>query len=174
MDAVLDEARDRGVKTVRLEVIDANEAAVALYRVIGFEHVRDVEVWTLERDPGPGGAAETAVDDALALIRSLRREREPWQRDDGSVQRMRELGRPLRALAVADGAVVFRLSDTLASVVQVEARTEDAAASLLASVRAEATTLHALNLPTDVPAAAALRALGGRVDFRQHELALDI
>jgi ribosomal protein S18 acetylase RimI-like enzyme len=109
MNGVLDEARGRGVRVVRLEVIDRNEPALRLYEGIGFEHERDVEVWSLEAQPDGGAEVRNvALDEAHDRIRSLRREREPWQRDDGTVARLAELDPPPRAFAAGDGATIFR------------------------------------------------------------------
>src|SRR5678816_1754646 len=44
MEAAADEARSRGVRDLRLEVIDRNGPAVQLYRQLGYEHVRDLDV----------------------------------------------------------------------------------------------------------------------------------
>ena len=172
MDGVLEEARARGVGLVRLEVIDANEPAVRLYDRLGFRHVRDVAVWTLDADPGDSGAREASLDEAHARTRELRTEREPWQRDDGTVERLREATPPPYGLVDEDGAAVFRVSGPAASLLQLGASTEAAAERLVRAVRAEGTSLHALNYPESHAATRALRALGGRVDFHQHELEL--
>ena len=55
MDAVHEEARARGVAHVWLEVIVENRPAIALYERLGYELVRDLEVWSLpaaRRRPG--------------------------------------------------------------------------------------------------------------------------
>ena len=48
MRGVLDEARARGLREVWLEVLVQNEPAIRLYEKLGFEHERELEVWTLE------------------------------------------------------------------------------------------------------------------------------
>jgi hypothetical protein len=129
-------------------------------------------VWTLDAEVEPDGADELALEPALETIRRLRTAPEPWQRADATVQRVRELGRPVRAFGSDGGAVVFRAGGPALAVLQIGAGDEPAAGNLFRAVRAEGTSVHVLNLPTDQPAAAALRSLGGRVDVRQHELAL--
>ena len=52
MAAVHDEARARGVERVWLECIVENTQALALYEELGYEHVRDVEVWSLDGGDG--------------------------------------------------------------------------------------------------------------------------
>ncbi len=91
MEGLHEEARSRGVERVWLEVIVENTGAIALYEQLGYGHVRDLEVWSL---PGAAGEASEAreVDaaEAHAWIREHRVEREPWQRDDVSLQRVAE------------------------------------------------------------------------------------
>ena len=174
MDGLLEEARSRAVRIVRLEVIDRNEPALRLYEGLGFEHERDVEVWSLEGEPARSAPRERDVADALERMRGLRREREPWQRDDATVTRLLELDPPPRAFVEEDGAAIFRVSGPYASLLQLAAASDEAAKTLVLAVRAEGAALHALNLPQGHPAARAIDALGGRVDFRQHELALEL
>ena len=52
MAAVHDEARARGAERVWLECIVENTQALALYEELGYEHVRDVEVWSLDGGDG--------------------------------------------------------------------------------------------------------------------------
>jgi ribosomal protein S18 acetylase RimI-like enzyme len=174
MDGLLDEARRRAVRVVRLEVIDRNEPALRLYEGLGFEHERDVEVWSLAAGEDEASVREASVDEALERTRALRREREPWQRDDATVRRLGEFDPPPRAFVADGGAAIFRASGPAVSLLQLEAESDDAAVTLVRAVRAEGTGLHSLNLPHGHPAALALGALGGRVDFVQHELALEL
>jgi ribosomal protein S18 acetylase RimI-like enzyme len=48
MRAVLDEARSRGLREVWLEVLVQNEPAIRLYEKLGFEIVRELEIWSLD------------------------------------------------------------------------------------------------------------------------------
>jgi ribosomal protein S18 acetylase RimI-like enzyme len=173
MEGVLAEARERGLRTVRLEVIDRNEPAIRLYEGLKFEHERDVEVWSLAaEEPATPHTAETAVEEALRRTGALRVEREPWQRDDATVRRLLELDPPARAFAQDGGAAIFRAAGPAVSLLQLASDADDAAEDLVRAVRAEGAGLHALNLPYGHSAARAIEALGGRVDIRQHELAL--
>jgi ribosomal protein S18 acetylase RimI-like enzyme len=83
MRAVLDGARARGIREVRLEVIRENERAIPLYERLGFERTRGLELWLL--DGAPGNVEEVPAAEAHARVRSIRAHREPWQRDDGTV-----------------------------------------------------------------------------------------
>src|SRR3954453_13620616 len=91
MRAVLDEARIRGVREVWLEVLVQNDPAIRLYEKLGFEDVRGIDVWILDRVAAGEEVPETSVDDAHEVIRSKRLAREPWQRDDDTLARLLEL-----------------------------------------------------------------------------------
>jgi ribosomal protein S18 acetylase RimI-like enzyme len=165
MEAVLDEARERGVREVRLEVIVENERAIPLYERLGFERTRGLEVWSL---PGvPGAVREADAEQVHAWIRAHRRDREPWQRDDGTLAHLDDLV----GLEAEDAAAVVRVAGGRVSVQQI-AGSDVALRELLAASRALGDSVHVLNLPAGHPAGAALRDLGGRIDVRQHEMAL--
>jgi ribosomal protein S18 acetylase RimI-like enzyme len=165
--AGLDAARGRGCRRAWLEVIDRNEAAVRLYDRLGFERERDVIVWSLDGHDQAAAAARTpTVDDAQAWIAAHRPSREPWQRADASLARMRER-RTLRALAVErDGEVAAAMiHDDTPSVLQIAALDEAAAADLLRGREARMS-----NAPAGEPASRALEQLGARLVVSQHEM----
>lgn len=166
MHALHDEARSRGVERIWLEVIVENTQAHALYVDLGYEHVRDVGVWSLAR--GDGVAALVAADEAGAWIRAHRAGREPWQRDDPSLGKLDGI----QGLAVDGAAALVRVTGDRVGVVQLAGET-GALVSLLDGARSLG-DLSVLNLPDDHPAAAALAELGGRVAVRQHELVLTL
>jgi len=89
MRALHDQARERGVRRVWLEVVDRNVGALALYEKLGYRTVRDVEVWSLPAKGGPSEAREVPAAEAQARIGTLGAGREwfkPWRtvtgRDD--------------------------------------------------------------------------------------------
>lgn len=178
MDAVIDEAGSVGAGCVRLEVIEQNVAARRLYEQLGFRRVRDLEVWSLERVDGPPvGAREIDADDARAWIAAHRPSPEPWQRADATLDRMLTAGRSFDALSVERdagrvGAAVFTSPGGTASVLQLAAVDEGAAADLLAAIAGRGDGLRLVNAPSGEPASEALARLGGRVDVRQLELEL--
>jgi GNAT superfamily N-acetyltransferase len=170
MEALHAQARRLGLREVWLEVIDANETAFSLYRSLGYEVARWVEVWSLEHDGPRGSAREVSLEQARGRIRELRRADEPWQRADGTLDRLAQLGPAPRGLLADGGAAVVRVADGRASLVQIAGRAE-AARELIATARAHG-PIAVLNLPEDDPAAAALRSLGGTVTIRQREMRL--
>lgn len=163
--AALDAAREAGVERVTLEVLEQNDAARRLYEQLGFERTRDLEVWSL---PGaPGEAAEVPASEARAWLRARRTEREPWQRDDASLDGLSGL----RGLMVDGAAAVVRTAGDRVVVLQLGGEPA-ALRKLLAGARSLGETLSLVNLPAHAPAAGVLEELGGRVDARQHEMEL--
>ena len=48
LDAIVDEARRRGYDQVRLDVVDTNPRAKALYRHVGFKEIKTVKIGLLK------------------------------------------------------------------------------------------------------------------------------
>jgi ribosomal protein S18 acetylase RimI-like enzyme len=136
--------------TVLLEVIDANEPAIKLYESLGFEKTRVLEVWSVEAPEVP---AESAARSTLGQANL------PWQREDAS------LPPDYERLEVDGGAMLIRG----ATVFQLEARDEDAAAALLS----RGTTINYVNVPEGDVACGALARLGGELRLKQFEMVLD-
>lgn len=167
MEAVLDEARGRDLHEVRLEVIVENERAIPLYERLGFELTRGLEVWSL---PGaPGAVREVDAKQAHDWIREHRRDREPWQRDDGTLAHLDDLV----GLEGDGAAAVVRVAGGAVSVLQL-AGNEGALREVLSAAQALGDAVRVLNLPVGHPAGSALRELGGRIDVRQHEMTLTL
>jgi GNAT superfamily N-acetyltransferase len=161
MDALHERARARGLKRVWLEVIVENAAAFALYEKLGYRTVQDLEVWTLPgTDDEPPGREVPALE-ARALIPV---KHEPWQRADGTLANYDDV----RGWITDSGAMLFceRAS------AQLQQYTGDPE-PLIRALRTFK-DVYILNLPAGDPAAEALRALGGTVVVRQHEMVLDL
>ena len=178
LDAAIESAREAGCSTVWLEVVDRNAAAVALYRAHGFAQVRDLTVWSL---PAPDRAGEAtctvAAQEAAAWIAGHREEREPWQRADRTLARLREAAAALRGVVLERsgeiaGAAVYRDANTV-SVFQLAAADDGAAAALLCAA-ANGRDLHVTNAPADGRVSRVLEAHGANAIAGQHEMRLDL
>lgn len=169
MRAVLDEAGARGLEEVSLEVLVQNEPARRLYEQLGFEAVRELEIWEAEASNTvllePDSVSGVAVEDAQRGIAALRTAPEPWQRADESLAHVDDL----QGLAADGGAAVYPSAGGRASILQL-AGSAEAAGQLLAAILAQNPAALWVNAPADDPALDAFRALGGRVSERQTEL----
>ncbi|HEU5215403.1 MAG TPA: GNAT family N-acetyltransferase [Gaiellaceae bacterium] len=167
MRALHEQARERGIRRVWLEVIFENSGAFALYEKLGYRTVRDVEVWSLSEaaeEDDSGQANEVPAAEACARIRELRSGREPWQRADATVEHYGDA----RGLVTEAGAALFRAT-TAVQALQLAGDVEP----LLRRLRLLG-AVSVLNLPVDDPAAQALRSLGAEVVVRQHEMLLEL
>jgi ribosomal protein S18 acetylase RimI-like enzyme len=166
MRALHEQARERGIRRVWLEVITENVGAFALYEKLGYRTVRDVEVWSLPAAAESESATqEVSASEALERIRELGSGREPWQRAGETVARYGDA----RGLVSDEGAAVYRRTGENVQLVQIAGNAEP----LLRSLRTFG-PVSILNLPEDDPAAAAFRLLGGSVTIRQHEMLLEL
>ncbi len=168
-------AAARGCDEVWLEVIDRNLAAVALYAKLGFERVRDVVVWSRPPARDEAGAGHrVAPEEAQAWIAGHRRGREPWQRSDAAVAKVR--GPLAGAVVESDGertaAALFTDGREQVTVLQIAARDESAARDVLRAAAGAGRILRLANVPADDPASRALEELGANVVARQHEMRL--
>ena len=171
MRGVIDEARARGLGRIWLEVLVQNEPAIRLYEKLGFETVRDLDVWTLEGLAFQKHKARSVpVEQAQARIRAERTWREPWQRADETVANVDQV----EGLESERGAVLFRRSGERVSLLQGVAPDEAGALELLQAFPAEATALQWLNGPEGDPFNAAIASLGGTLAHRQHEMLLEL
>jgi GNAT superfamily N-acetyltransferase len=161
MRALHEQARERGVRRIWLEVIVENTGALALYEKLGYEHVQDVEVWTLPGADGEHAGREVPV---AAVQAQLSDRHEPWQRADGTLANYDDV----RGLVTDTGAMLFCLRSS-AQLQQYTGEPEP----LLRALRTFGDA-YILNLPAADPAASVLRVLGGSVRVRQHEMLLEL
>jgi ribosomal protein S18 acetylase RimI-like enzyme len=167
MEALADEARARGVKRLWLEVLVQNEPAIRLYEKLGYEHVRELEVWQLERhERERHDVTQIPVETALGRTR----DRLPWQRADATVVNLGDA----KAFENPRGTLIYRPSTDATVVLQVAAASEDAARELLAALPPETTAVRYLNGPTGDPVNEALGVLGATQTERQHEMLLEL
>jgi GNAT superfamily N-acetyltransferase len=165
MRALHEQAAERAVRRIWLEVIVENTGGFALYEKLGYRTVRDVEVWSLPAGGDFGEAREVTAGEAHARIQELRSGREPWQRADGTLAHFADA----HGLATETGAAVYRAAGERIQLVQIAGEPEP----LLHALRALG-PITVLNLPQDDAAVPALRALGGSVVVSQHEMLLEL
>jgi ribosomal protein S18 acetylase RimI-like enzyme len=142
---------------VSLEVIEQNEPAIRLYRDLGFEQTRMLEIWMLN---GEVPEAEARAVEPQPLGRSD----VPWQSADESLPAGYE------RLEVDGGAMLFRRGPLGVTVLQLEARDEAAARQLIGAAARGVEALRYVNAPAGEPGSAALRSLGATLEVRQLEL----
>jgi ribosomal protein S18 acetylase RimI-like enzyme len=182
MESVIAEARERGCRTVQLEVLEQNAGAIALYRALGFHAWRNLDVWALGTPLPDAGAREIPTSEARAWIAARRTAPEPWQRADDSLDRFDLPENPLRALELGAGgtragAAGVLVSGGRASLLQLVAEGADPVATaraLLAGAGAWAPSVRFLNVPSEHPAAKALAGAGATLEARQFEMTLTL
>ena len=144
---------------VTLEVLEQNEPAIRLYEQLGFTRTRVLEIWSLTAELPAAEARSTEA-------RPLGQAGLPWQRADAS------LPDGCERIEVDGAAALIRVNGPRVGVAQLEARDEEAAATLLTAARGRGEALHFMNVPEGDPASGALRRLGGSLDLRQFEYEL--
>ena len=166
MRALHEQARERCIRRVWLEVIVENTGAFALYEKLGYRTLRDVEVWSLSAaEDGEPSAREVPAAEAHEKVRERRTEREPWQRADASLAHYDDA----RGLVTDGGAAVYRRPGENVQVVQIAGDAEP----LLRRLRSLG-PVSILNLPDDDQAATVFRSLRATVVVRQHEMLLEL
>jgi GNAT superfamily N-acetyltransferase len=161
MRALHEQARERGVQRIWLEVIVENTGAFALYEKLGYQVMQDVEVWTL---PGAEGEREGREVPPERAKEQLPERHEPWQRAAGTLAHYDDV----RGLVTDSGAMLF----CVRSNAQLQQYTGEPK-PLLRALRTFG-DVYILNLPAEDPAAQVLRELGGTVVVRQHEMLLEL
>lgn len=182
LTAALQSAANDGSVSVRLEVLERNEAAIALYEKLGFTTIRQLVVCGLRELPPPRCSWQaTPVDAAREWIDAHRLGAEPWQRDDASLDHVRAAGEAVQAITVHDGngqgataAMIWAPEAATPWVIQLAARNQEAAAEALLAAAGSASgrPIGLLNFPVGEPVAAAVSALGIAPDHVQLEMQL--
>jgi ribosomal protein S18 acetylase RimI-like enzyme len=172
----LDHAVEAGVTTVWLESLEGNTAAIAMYTKLGFAITRELRVWALAPRPRPvAPSRRIPLAAARAWIAGRRRSREPWQRSDASLDRMRAGGVPLHAVAVTRAeeiaaAAVCAEAPATVRVLQLAAIDEAAMADVLGMAGGGHKALRLVNFPADELLDGVLAELGARLDVLQYEM----
>jgi ribosomal protein S18 acetylase RimI-like enzyme len=178
MRALIEQARLAGVTRLALEVLEHNAGARALYEKLGFRNQRRLELhlWDCAPRAHPLTAQACAPRSARQRIAAARREREPWQRDDDTLDRLDVSSPALRAVTTPGGDAIYRVIEGRASVLQLHATSETSAGVLLDTLRARAgvNAVRYLNVPEQDLAVPALRARGSVCSGAQFEMVLEL
>lgn len=188
MRYLLDRARDHALKQVRLEVIETNTGAHALYRQLGFDDLRYLHY--LERDPGPVPDPPTAYqierrapEEMLAYFDSFHEVETPWQRAYPSLVNL--AAAHMRGWAALDAGTIvgyalgwtdyhlIRLSDLATRPGTNRGAVAHALLAHLHRIYLDAESLS-INVAADDPALAGYQAAGYTTHLRQIEMGLTL
>lgn len=181
--AVIDAAKERGLATLRLEVLVQNTPAIPLYEAQGFRTLRKLEVWDRAADAAPRAlpnepAQAITIDEAAARLGAERIARAPWQRELAAA---RVAFPDLRALASADGRAIaiFRTTTERAGILELAAAPGTSPAdrergldAVLGTIFQASMPARLVNLPEADEAAGALARADLVVNHRQWEMEL--
>ena len=155
--------------TYILEVLEANEKAIALYKTVGFEETRRFQCWTFEAKERAHARELANVD--LDQIRNHADVEPSWQNDIPSIRRARE---PHVALGDEHGAIIVfpKTGDLPLLAVQQGGRRAGRGTKLLnAAATRAAKPLRILNVDDSDPGIAAfLENVGAKRTVRQIEM----
>jgi GNAT superfamily N-acetyltransferase len=199
--AMLEQARQAGVRTFSLEVLTRNERAIKAYAGIGLRTRRDLLILELRnpeapttdhRPPlygGPSVAASSSAADAESSVVEIA---EParlldrfaplhltpaaWQRDLPALL----VQGGLRGLAIPAGNIMAAYllyqagADGSARIADLGATQVAQAGALLAALQAHFTRLITINEPADSPLLPAFKSTGFVEIDRQHEMGIEL
>ena len=181
--AMLDQARQAGMRDFSLEVLTRNAAAIKTYLGAGMQVRRDLRVleWRSEsaQPTGAGGGPELVgwpLQRLLADFDRLHPVPAAWQRDLPSLL----VRAGLQSLALLDagrvsGYVLFQLDAAgNARLADLGAEQVEQARMLLAGLQQRAQQIASVNEAADSPLMPAFDALGFVETDRQHELVLQL
>lgn len=181
MHKLMENARRRQVKRLQLEVHETNKRAIELYSALGYTSRRLLLSTQSGKLPPLLDAPDVLLlrlESALRLHDESHAVESPWQRDQRSLRtngRIRHawyLGNELNAYVIGSAWGHHVHLDDLGML-------PGAAADLLALLkglhrRRPSSTFHMANLPEDDPAWPILQSLGYDVEYRQHEMIIDL
>jgi ribosomal protein S18 acetylase RimI-like enzyme len=155
--------------TYVLEVLEANEKAIALYKTLGFEETRRFQCWSFEAKERSHARELANVD--LDQIRNHADVEPSWQNDIASIRRARE---PYVALGDEHGAVMVfpKTGDLPLLAVEQRGRRAGLGSKLLnAAATRAAKPLRIVNVDDrDAGIAAFLDSVGAKRTVRQIEM----
>jgi GNAT superfamily N-acetyltransferase len=182
LQALLENARHLGLRSVWLEVLVNNGRAIQTYRRAGFTHVRDLRIFAAPASITHADAQSHRVRDAqpgtvLEQRARVTDVRPAWQREPRSIARVSGLsGLTLGDPPAHDAYVVYLASETTVHLLDGAARDVAAILPLLAALagRLPGRVFRLSNEPDESPLSAALNAAGWEEPLRQHEMMLSL
>ncbi len=183
---LLRQAREAGARSLALEVLTRNTAALHTYQAAGMAITRRLLIlsWRLgdEEPPPPAPLVETPVDELVLGHFAALHPGHPagmpsayaaWQREPGAILALPDLrglalyeGDELAAYAIVGG------DDTALRLADFGARDEPAARRMLAALQARAAAITSINEPAASPLTPAFLRSGFVVADEQHELSI--
>ncbi len=173
------QAREGGARTLTLEVLTRNSAALRVYEAAGMAITRRLLVlaWRLDAEQPPEGPTLGAADpEALVMghFAAFHPARAAWQRAPAALLSQPDLrgltlhqGGALAAYALVTGDDALRLID-------LGARDEPSARQLILGLQACASSITSINEPADSALTPAFLRAGFVVADEQHELRLEL
>lgn len=170
-----------GARHARLEVLEPNLAAHALYASHGFRDARWLEVWSLTgapTDAAPAGVEVVPIAEALAALDAFPSPADPWQREVASIRNLGDAAVGLRAgrSSSPQGVAVLVPGPGRVGVMQLRSAANEAgraAASALldaAIARAEGGPVRCINVDPEDSLSTLFRTRGGQLEIRQYEM----
>jgi len=179
--AMIERARQAGVRQFGLEVLTRNERAIKTYQRAGMTIQRDLLIleWRKPEQDTPPTSSGVAVVEAdagqlLSHFAALHAVPAAWQRDLSSLL-VRD---PMQGLAVMDGDKVaaymlYQIGpDGSARICDLAALDATNTAALLAALQARTDRIITINEPSDSPVIAGYNAAGFYESDRQHEMSM--
>jgi GNAT superfamily N-acetyltransferase len=172
------QAREAGAKTLHLEALVRNVAALSVYTRAGMRHVRKTRLleWkagVAAKTGAPSFAQPADMAQIAACFHRLHPVAPTWSRDLPSVLVRKGL---VQAHVEREGQiaayVLYAAHEGAARITDVGAENADQAAGLLTQLQSHYATITAIDMPADSPITAAFDHAGFREFDRQHELAM--
>jgi GNAT superfamily N-acetyltransferase len=181
-EAMIDQARQSGARTLTLEVLTRNERAVRLYTRAGLRITRDLLIveWRRPKDVLPSktdaSLITTSADELLEHFRLLHPVAAAWQRELATlILRGGLLGEALRMNKDTMAYVLYQKgSNGGLRLADLAAQDATQAELLLAALQSRSNHLVSVNEPTNSPLTTAFDAAGFVEIDRQHEMIIEL
>jgi RimJ/RimL family protein N-acetyltransferase len=182
--AMLDQARQAGVREFSLEVLTRNTPAIKTYLRAGMRVRRDLRLLEWRRDPSAALEQEQASARLvawqprrlLAEFDALHPVPAAWQRDLPAL--LVRAGMQSLAMVAGDRPVAYVLfqlnAEGRAQIADLGAERAEQARTLLAALQQRAQHFVSVNEPADSPLTPTFDELGSVESDRQHELVIDL